>query len=232
VATPDFADRTEFENADRGFLAGPEQPAIPGPDGRTAWSFAATAFLDEECPQSVNRSLWRQAQLCARAGLYEVTAGVYQVRGFDLSNMTLVEGKTGVIVIDPLISAETAAAGLALYRRVRGDKPVTGVLFTHSHLDHFGGVAGVLPEGSTAPILAPAGFMKEAVAENVYAGTAMLRRGGYYAGANLERGPRGLVGMGLGFGGSGGSPGLLPPTVSIQRTGSSSRSTASASCSR
>ncbi|HEX4789969.1 MAG TPA: alkyl sulfatase dimerization domain-containing protein [Actinospica sp.] len=219
MADPDFADRTDFENADRGFLAGPEQPAIPGPDGRSAWSFEATAFLDGECPETVNPSLWRQAQLCARAGLYEVTEGVYQIRGFDLSNMTLVEGSTGVIVVDPLISAETAAAGLALYRRVRGGRPVTGVLFTHSHLDHFGGVAGVLPAGSTAPILAPEGFMKEAVAENVYAGTAMLRRGAYYSGINLERGPRGLVGMGLGFGGSGGSPGLLAPTVSIQRTG-------------
>jgi alkyl sulfatase BDS1-like metallo-beta-lactamase superfamily hydrolase len=219
VTTPDFADRTDFENADRGFLAGPEQQEIPGAGGTAAWSFAATAFLDGECPDTVNRSLWRQAQLCARAGLYEVSEGVYQIRGFDLSNMTLIEGRTGVIVVDPLISAETAAAGLALYRRVRGEKPVTGVLFTHSHLDHFGGIEGVLPPGSTAPILAPEGFMREAVAENVYAGTAMLRRGAYYGGMNLERGPNGLVGMGLGFGSSGGSPSLRPPTVAIQRTG-------------
>lgn len=219
MAAPDFADRTDFENADRGFLAGPGVESIPGPDGRTAWSFAATAFLEGPCPSTVDESLWRQSQLCARAGLYEVTDGVYQVRGFDLSNMTLVEGKTGVIAIDPLISAETAAAALELYRRVRGDRPVTGVVFTHSHLDHFGGVAGVLPAGSTAPILAPEHFMREAVAENVFAGTAMLRRGAYYSGMNLEPGPGGLVGMGLGFGGSGGSPGLLPPTVGISRTG-------------
>lgn len=219
MATPDFADRTDFENADRGFLAGPEHKAIPGPEGRSAWDFAATEFLEGPCPETVNRSLWRQAQLCARAGLYEVTDGVYQIRGFDLSNMTLIEGKTGVIVVDPLISAETAAAGLALYRRVRGDRPVTGVLFTHSHIDHFGGVDGVLAPDSTAPILAPEGFMREAVAENVYAGTAMLRRGAYYSGMNLERGPHGLVGMGLGFSSSGGSVGLRTPTVSIQRTG-------------
>ena len=219
MATPDFADRTDFENADRGFLAGQEQQEIPGPDGQVAWSFAATAFLDGACPDSVHDSLWRQAQLCARAGLYEVAQGVFQIRGFDLSNMSLIEGRTGVIVVDPLISVETAAAGLALYRRVRGERPVTGVLFTHSHLDHFGGIEGVLPAGSTAPILAPEGFMREAVAENVYAGTAMLRRGAYYSGMHLERGPRGLVGMGLGFGGSSGSPSLRPPTVAIQRTG-------------
>jgi alkyl sulfatase BDS1-like metallo-beta-lactamase superfamily hydrolase len=219
VAAPDFADSTDFANADKGYLAGPEQGVVPGPDGRAAWSFGATRFLEGACPDTVDESLWRQSQLCARAGLYEVSDGVYQIRGFDLSNMTLIEGKTGVIVVDPLVSAETAAAGLALYRRVRGDKPVSGVIFTHAHLDHFGGIEGVLPAGSTAPILAPEHFMHEAASENVYAGTAMLRRGAYYSGMNLERGPRGLVGMGLGFSASGGTPSLLQPTVTIGRTG-------------
>jgi alkyl sulfatase BDS1-like metallo-beta-lactamase superfamily hydrolase len=215
----DFGDRTDFTNADKGFLAGPEQRQITTADGAVCWDFDATAFLDGKCPETVNPSLWRQSQLCARAGLYEVVEGVYQIRGFDLSNMTLIEGTAGVIVVDPLVSAENAAAGLALYRKVRGDKPVTGVIFTHSHIDHFGGVEGVVEAGSKTPILAPAHFMDEAVSENVYAGIAMLRRGMYYAGGNIGHGPKAHVGMGLGFAASTGSVGLLPPTKSITETG-------------
>ncbi|WP_194891359.1 alkyl/aryl-sulfatase [Catenulispora pinisilvae] len=214
-----YADRADFDNADRGFVAGPQQSKITTADGRVVWDFDSTKFLDQDCPDSVNPSLWRQSQLVARAGLYQVTEGVYQIRGFDLSNMTLIEGDTGVIVVDPLMSAETAAAGLALYRAQRGEKPVTGVIITHSHLDHFGGIHGVLDAGSDVPLIAPEHFMVESVAENVYAGTAMLRRGIYYAGSNLERGPHGLVSMGLGFTASTGNPGLLPPTVTITKTG-------------
>lgn len=216
---PDFADRTDFENADRGFVAGPSVTAITGDDGRVVWDFADTAFLEGGCPDTVNPSLWRQAQLCARAGLYRVTDGIYQIRGFDLSNMTLIEGDTGVIVVDPLVSAETAAAGLALYLEQRGDRPVTGVLFTHSHIDHFGGIHGVVGRDDDVPVLAPQGFMQHSVTENVYAGTAMLRRGAYYAGMNLGRGPTGLVGTGLGFTTSAGTTGILPPTIEITGTG-------------
>lgn len=224
VEMPDFADRTDFADADRGLVAPPLTELVSTADGRVIWDFGATAFLQGDCPDTVNPSLWRQSQLCARAGLYEVAEGVYQVRGYDLSNMTLVEGERGVVVIDPLVSPECAAAGLALYRSQRGNRPVTAVLCTHSHLDHFGGIHGVLarePGGVPAdvPIVAPAGFMEHAVAENVYAGTAMLRRGVYYAGSNLDRGPAGLVGMGLGFTASTGGPALLPPTVEITRTG-------------
>ncbi|GAA2031561.1 alkyl sulfatase dimerization domain-containing protein [Catenulispora yoronensis] len=215
----DFGDRADFADADKGFLAGPEARRIETADGRVAWDFDATRFLDADCPDTVNASLWRQSQLCARAGLYEVTAGVYQIRGFDLSNMTLVEGGTGVVVVDPLVSVETAASGLALYRAVRGDRPVVGLVYTHSHLDHFGGASGVLEPGSSVPILAPADFMAEAVAENVYAGTAMLRRGMYYSAAGLAHGPAGPVGMGLGFSASTGTVSLLPPTKSITETG-------------
>jgi alkyl sulfatase BDS1-like metallo-beta-lactamase superfamily hydrolase len=215
----DSGDRTDFANADRGFLAAPEQRQIRTTEGTLAWDFDATAFLDGDCPDTVNPSLWRQSQLCARAGLYQVVDGVYQIRGFDLSNMTLIEGDTGVIVVDPLVSAEPAAAALALYRKVRGDKPVTGVIYTHSHIDHFGGVGGVLEPGSTVPILAPEGFMAEAVSENVYAGTAMLRRGMYYSAATMEHGPEDSVGMGLGFGASAGTVGLVPPTKPITETG-------------
>ncbi|MFF2503620.1 alkyl/aryl-sulfatase [Streptomyces sp. NPDC058067] len=216
---PDFADRSDFEEADRGLLAPPPTATITAEDGRVVWNFGDTAFLDEDCPDTAHPNLWRQSQLCARAGLFEVTEGVYQVRGFDLSNMTLIEGRRGVVVVDPLVSAETAAAALALYRSQRGDRPVTGVIFTHSHIDHFGGVLGVIRASDDVPVVAPQGFMEHSVAENVYAGTAMLRRGMYYSGANLERGPEGLVGMGLGFTASAGTPGLVPPTVEIRHTG-------------
>ncbi|MEU9078446.1 alkyl sulfatase dimerization domain-containing protein [Kitasatospora sp. NPDC048538] len=215
----DFSDRTDFEDADRGFLAGPPSGTVTGRDGRVVWDFERTAFLAGDCPETVHPSLWRQSQLCARAGLYEVTEGVYQVRGYDLSNMTLIEGERGVVVVDPLVSAETAAAALALYRDRRGDRPVTGVVFTHSHIDHFGGILGVLAPGDGTPVLAPAGFLANSVAENVYAGTAMLRRGMYYSGAAVPPGPTGQVGMGLGFAASEGEPGLVAPTLEITRTG-------------
>ncbi|WP_245726869.1 alkyl/aryl-sulfatase [Streptomyces longwoodensis] len=222
-SAPDFADRTDFEDADRGLVAGPAHPHITAEDGRVVWDFGATAFLREDCPDTANPSLWRQSQLCARAGLYEVTGGVYQIRGFDLSNMTLIEGRHGVVVVDPLVSRECAAAGIALYRAHRGERPVTAVLFTHSHIDHFGGTLGVIGPDDDVPIVAPAGFMENSVAENVYAGTAMLRRGMYHTGGELEPGPRGLIGVGLGFAASHGLPSLLPPTLDVTRTGQEER---------
>lgn len=216
---PDFADRTDFEDADRGLVAAPAAPTVTAADGRVVWDFGSTDFLAGDCPDTADPSLWRQSQLCARAGLFEVAEGIYQIRGFDLSNMTLIEGERGVVVVDPLVSQECSAAGLALYRSQRGDRPVTAVLFTHSHLDHFGGVLGVTDPKDGVPLVAPQGFMEHSVAENVYAGTAMLRRGAYYAGSNLGRGPTGLIGMGLGFTASLGEPSLLPPTLEITRTG-------------
>jgi alkyl sulfatase BDS1-like metallo-beta-lactamase superfamily hydrolase len=159
------------------------------------------------------------SQLAAIQGLFEVTEGIYQLRGIDLSNMTLVEGDTGVIVIDPLVSAEVAAAGLALYREHRGDRPVTAVIYTHSHIDHFGGVLGVVDAGTTVPIVAPEHFLDHAVSENVYAGVAMLRRGMYHTGTGLPVSATGQVGVGLGSGTSTGTVGLLAPTLDITRTG-------------
>ncbi|MEV4556679.1 alkyl sulfatase dimerization domain-containing protein [Kitasatospora sp. NPDC049285] len=219
----DYSDRTDFEDADRGLLARPTGDTITTAEGAVAWDFRATDFLAGECPDTVHPSLWRQSQLTSRAGLFEVTEGVYQIRGFDLSNMTLIEGERGVVVVDPLVSAECAAAGLALYRSVRGERPVTAVLVTHSHADHFGGILGVLDQGADVPIVAPAGFMEHAVAENVYAGTAMLRRGNYYSGGDLPPGPTGLVGMGLGHAASHGNPSLLPATLDVTRTGQEER---------
>ena len=216
----DFSDRTDFEDAQRGFVATLDPVTIRNAEGRVVFDLAPYAYLDGECPDTVSPSLWRQAQLCRVNGLFEVTEGIYQIRGFDLSNMTLVEGDTGVIVIDPLISAECAAAGIALYREHRGNRPVTGVIYTHSHVDHFGGVLGVLPDGAgDVPILAPDGFMAAAVAENVYAGTAMTRRAQYMYGQPLPAGPTGHVSTGLGMAVSTGTPGLLPPTVDITSTG-------------
>jgi alkyl sulfatase BDS1-like metallo-beta-lactamase superfamily hydrolase len=153
--------------------------------------------------------------------LYEVTEGVYQVRGLDLSNMTVVEGKRGVVVVDPLISAECAAAALALYREHRGPRPVTGLIYTHSHVDHFGGARGVLPHGSEGglPVLAPEGFLEHAVSENVHAGNAMLRRAAFMYGQHLPKAPDGQIGTGLGTITSTGSVGLIAPTVDITRTG-------------
>jgi alkyl sulfatase BDS1-like metallo-beta-lactamase superfamily hydrolase len=215
-----FEDRQDFEDADRGFIDTLDPLIIKAADGRTVFDSTRFAYLEGECPDTVNPSLWRQAQLCWKNGLYRVTDGIYQVRGFDLSNMTIVEGDTGVIVIDPLISTECAAAGIALYNKHRGDRPVTGVIYTHSHVDHFGGVAGVLPDGAgDAPILAPEGFLQHAVSENVYAGVAMNRRAAYMYGVNLDRSPTGQVSTGLGIATSEGSLSLIAPTVDITHTG-------------
>jgi alkyl sulfatase BDS1-like metallo-beta-lactamase superfamily hydrolase len=219
LISADLSDGTDFTNADRGFIGALEPMVIKAADGRVVWDMDSWGFLDADCPDTVNPSLWRQAQLIAKHGLYEVTDGIYQVRGFDMSNMTLVESDHGVIVIDPLISAEVAAAAIALYRRHRGDRAVTAVIYTHAHLDHFGGVLGVVGAGTTVPIVAPAHFLEHAVSENVYAGVAMLRRSYYYAAVSVPKGPAGTLGIGLGAGGSTGTPGLIAPTLDITRTG-------------
>jgi alkyl sulfatase BDS1-like metallo-beta-lactamase superfamily hydrolase len=204
---------------DRGFLGTIDPMVIHADDGRVVWEMDSLAFLAADGSENVDDSLWRQSALTARHGLYEVTTGIYQVRGFDLSNMTLVEGDTGVIVIDPLISAETASAALALYRRHRGDRPVTALIYTHAHVDHFGGVLGVVDPDTSVPVVAPEHFLDNAVSENVYAGTAMFRRGYYYDGHPLARSATGRVGIGLGPGASTGRVGLVAPTITITRTG-------------
>jgi alkyl sulfatase BDS1-like metallo-beta-lactamase superfamily hydrolase len=218
-----FSDVEDFEATDNGLVGRLEPCTVRGEDGQVVWDNDSFAFLAGEAPDTVHPSLWRQSSLVARDGLFEVTDGIYQLRGMDLSNMTIVEGDAGVIVIDPLISTETAAAGLALYRRHRGDRPVTGVIYTHSHVDHFGGVRGVVDqadvESGEVPVVAPEGFLEHAVAENVYAGTAMARRAAYMYGAALARGPQGQVGAGLGQTVSTGTVTLIPPTVDITATG-------------
>ncbi len=223
LRTLPFDDTADFEAVSRGFLGALEPPLVRDREGRVVWDLQSYAFLEGEAPPTVNPSLWRQSQLLSRHGLYEVVPGIYQVRGLDLSVMTLVEGETGVIVIDPLISCETAAAGLALYRRHRGDRPVTGLVYTHSHADHFGGAKGVTTQedvdAGRVPVLAPEGFLDQAVSENVFAGTAMARRAAYMYGAALARGPHGQVGAGLGQTTSTGTFSLVPPTLDITATG-------------
>lgn len=216
----DFSDRTDFTNANRGLVATLEPAEVRASDDRVVYDAAGfAAATTGDCPDTVNPSLWRQAQLTAIHGLFEVTAGIYQIRGYDLSNMTLVEGDTGVVVIDPLVSAECAAAGLALYRSQRGDRPVTAVIYTHSHIDHFGGVLGVVDADTTVPIVAPEHFLEHAVSENVYAGGAMLRRGMFHTGIVLPVGATGTLGAGLGPSTSNGSVGLLAPTLDVTHTG-------------
>ncbi|KJF20243.1 alkyl/aryl-sulfatase [Rhodococcus sp. AD45-ID] len=223
LRTLPFGDGQDLADVERGFIASLSPGVVTDADGEAVWDSDAFGFLEQDCPPTVHPSLWRQSKLCARQGLFEVTDGIYQIRGLDLSNMTLIEGDTGVIVIDPLISAETAAAGLTLYREHRGDRPVTGVIYSHCHIDHFGGVKGVTTEEDVAagrcPILAPKGFVEHAVAENVYAGAAMARRSAYMYGAALPRGDRGAVGAGLGPTTSTGTPTLITPTVDIDHTG-------------
>lgn len=217
------ADAQDFEDASRGFLGKLDPCVIRAADGRVVWDNDSYAFLEGPAPATADPSLWRQSRLNAIQGLFEVVPGIYQVRGFDLSNVSFVEGATGVLVIDPLISTETAAAALALYRLHRGDRHVVAVIYTHSHADHFGGVKGVTTQqdvdAGRCAILAPEGFLEHAVAENVYAGTAMARRAGYMYGAALERGPRGQVGTGLGQTTSTGTLSLIAPTDTITATG-------------
>ena len=218
-----FADNTDFEDADRGFIAAQQPCVIKAADGRVVWDNDVYDFLTGDAPTSVHPSLWRQSALAAKQGLYEVVEGIYQVRGLDLSNITFVEGDSGVIVIDPLISTECAAAALALYREHRGDRPVVAVIYTHSHADHFGGVLGVTTQADVdagkVAVLAPEGFVEHAVQENVYAGTAMTRRASYMYGTLLDRGPQGQVGCGLGQNTSTGEIALVVPTLDIRETG-------------
>jgi alkyl sulfatase BDS1-like metallo-beta-lactamase superfamily hydrolase len=219
-----FDDRQDFEDAQRGFIGRLDPCVVRDASGRVVWDNERyRAFLQGEAPDSVNPSLWRVSMLNAMDGLYEVVPGIYQVRGLDLSVMTIVEGASGVLVIDPLISVETAAAALELYRAHRGPRPVVGVIYTHSHADHFGGVRGVTTQADVdagrCTIVAPDGFLEHAISENIFAGTAMARRAGYMYGAALERGPLGQVGAGLAQTTSTGTVSLIPPTDTVASTG-------------
>lgn len=219
----DFGNRQDFEDATRGFVASLSPGVIRKENGDVVWDLEQYAFLDDEAPDSVNPSLWRQAQLTRIHGLYTIHPRIHQLRGFDAANMTLIEGKTGWIVIDPLTAVETARAGLELANKELGARPVVAVIYTHSHADHFGGVRGVVDEADVksgkVPIIAPDGFMHYAISENVVAGNAMNRRAYSMFGAKLPASPLGHVGCGLCCALPRGTVSLIAPTDIVEATG-------------
>ena len=220
IAPLNFADDAAFSDARRGFIAAVPGARVLGANGRVLWDMERFRFMeDATAPDTVNASLWRQARLNCIHGLFEVCPGIYQVRGMDIANMTIVEGETGIVIIDPLTFTEAAATSLALYRQHRGERPVRAVIYSHSHIDHYGGVEGVIrPEDAAegrVEVIAPAGFMHEAISENVLAGVPMRRRMWFQFGVGLEPGPRGQVDGGLGKTGGGGTASLVPPTRTI-----------------
>ncbi|MFV0643897.1 MAG: alkyl/aryl-sulfatase [Sphingomonadaceae bacterium] len=216
-----FDDRADYEAATRGLVES-FTGVISDATGRVIWNHAAFDFLKaDKAPDTVNPSLWRQAQLNAQTGLFKVTDRVYQVRGIDLANMTIVEGDSGIIIIDPLTTTETASTALDLYFRNRPKKAVVAVIYTHSHLDHFGGVRGVVNEANVrsgrVKIIAPSGFLHEAVSENIMAGTAMLRRAQYQGAFPVPLSAEGQVDTGIGKSAvRGGEIGLIAPTDEVK----------------
>jgi alkyl sulfatase BDS1-like metallo-beta-lactamase superfamily hydrolase len=216
----DLSDPASFADARRGFVAAPHGQ-VKDAAGHTIWDFDAFAFVQGAAPATVNPSLWRQALLNNQIGLFKVTEGIWQLRGFDLANITLIEGRTGWIVVDTTTTRETAAAAMAFARQHLGQEPVSAVIFTHSHVDTFGGALAVLgaeeAKARRVPVVAPAGFMAEATSENILMGPAMARRAAYMYGSLLPRSATGLVDDGLGKAAAYGQIGLLPPTVVVDQ---------------
>jgi len=215
-------DPIDFEQAQRGFIARDPALQVKDQEGNIIFDQTAYQFIQGEAPASVNPSLWRQEKLNNMHGLFKVTDGIYQLRGHDLANMTLIEGDSGWIVVDPLSSKETAARAMELVRKELGDKAISAVIYTHSHVDHFGGVLGVISAEQLAtdnvPVVAPEGFMEEVTSENILAGTTMGRRLGFAYGKWLSRDERGHIGNGLGKSIPMGSIGVLQPTLIIDKT--------------
>jgi alkyl sulfatase BDS1-like metallo-beta-lactamase superfamily hydrolase len=216
-------DGRDAEFAQRGFIATRSDPLIRNAAGKPVWNTAAYQWMNGPAPATVNPSLWREMTMLRANGLFKVADGVWQVRGFDVSNMTVIQGKTGWILVDPLTNRETAGAALELVNQQLGARPVVAVIYSHSHADHFGGVRGVVSEADVAAgkvqILAPAKFMEETASENVMAGAAMGRRANYQFGTALAPGVQGQMGSGIGMGVAGGEITLIAPTDTISKTG-------------
>lgn len=215
-------EQSDFEQARRGLIAAPESLLVTTAGGEIAWDMPAYAFVEGDAPETVNPSLWRQAKLNGIHGLFEVTEGIYQLRGFDLANLTLIDSDSGWIVVDPLTTAATSRAAMSFAREHLGDKKVVAIIFTHSHVDHFGGVEGALRDSDYEglQVIAPEGFLKESISENLLAGGTMQRRATFMYGRNLPTSPRGHVDTGLGKEPArGGLVGILEPTVTISETG-------------
>jgi linear primary-alkylsulfatase len=217
-----FDDTRDFAAARRGLIAAVPGGVVKSAGGTVLWNLNEYAFIDGElAPATVNPSLWRMARLNLANGLFKVAERIYQLRGFDIANMTIIEGDTGLVLIDTLMTAETARAALALYFAHRPQRPIAAVIYSHSHIDHYGGVRGAIDEadvksGKTA-VIAPLGFMEAIAGENVLAGLPMLRRAQFQFGQLLPRGPRGQVDAGLGKALARGTPGLIAPTQTIER---------------
>ena len=226
----DFSDRREFANAERGWLDNAEGRIIDGDDNRSAWDLQSYGNLNRDAPDTVNPSLWRNTQLNAKAGLFEVCDGIYQVRGFDMANTTFIRTDHGWIVFDVLMCKENMKAAKELMEERFGPLDIKAVLYSHSHVDHFGGVEGIITREQVAdatlslkkqlasgktPVLAPAGFLKHAISENVYAGIAMARRAQFQYGTVLDKGEKGALSVGIGMGQSTGTVSLIAPTYEI-----------------
>lgn len=218
-----YEDQADFQNAARGLIAAAPNLVVKDAKGNVLWAPKEYAFLKGKAPASVNPSLWRQERLNNILGLFKVTEGVHQVRGFDMANMTLIRGRTGWIIVDPLTTSETARAALALARKHLGHAPIRAIIFTHSHIDHFGGALGVISRekalADKVRVIAPQGFMEEATSENIIAGIAMGRRAMYSYGRRLAISGRGHVGAGLGKGIPFGAFGILAPTEIVSASG-------------
>ncbi|MBA3097947.1 MBL fold metallo-hydrolase [Salmonella enterica] len=220
-----FSDRQDFADAQRGFIAPlPDHGILNNTDGKPYYRADDYKFdINASAPQTINPSLWRQSQLNGISGLFKVTDRMYQVRGQDISNITFIEGKTGLIVIDPLVTAGAAKASLDLYYQNRPHRPIVAVIYTHSHTDHYGGVKGIVSEeevkSGKVKIIAPEGFMEEAISENVLLGNIMSRRALYSYGLLLPHTPQGNIGNGLGVTLTTGLPTIIAPTKLITKTG-------------
>lgn len=220
----DFDDRAEYDNASKGLIAAPDQLELRDDKGKLVWSQKAYEFIeDKDAPDTVNPSLWRHTQLNHYYGLFEVTEGIYQVRGYDMANITFVKGDTGWIVFDPLMTVECSKAAFELVKENLGDYPVVAIVISHPHVDHFGGIKGIVSEEEVKknkiPIIVPEGFEEHAISENVYAGTAMGRRASYQYGAMLKPGELGSMAIGIGMGQSKGTISYITPTDTITKTG-------------
>ena len=234
----DFTDTSEYENATRGLIDAPEALELTDAEGNVVWSQDAYGFLEdyEKAPDTANPSLWENTRNNHAYGLFEVCDGIYQVRGYDMSNLTVVKGDTGWILFDPLMSVECSRAAMQLIEKNLGGYPVKAVIISHPHADHFGGILGVMDSEDAAdsslsiqeqlasgkiPVIVPEGFAEHAVAENVYAGKAMARRANYQYGVLLEPGVTGTLAQGIGMGQSTGTLSFLMPTYEITATGES-----------
>ena len=232
----DFEDTSEYENATRGLIDAPEMLELKDANGNVIWSQKAYGFLDdyEKAPDTVNPSLWENTRNNHAYGLFEVQDGIYQVRGYDMANLTLIEGDTGWIVFDPLMSVECTQAAMQLVEKNLGQRPVKAVIISHCHVDHYGGIKGIMNSEDAAdsslslkeqlnsgkiPVIVPEGFTEHAVAENLYAGKAMGRRANYQYGVLLEAGVTGKLAMGIGIGQSTGTVSFIMPTYEITATG-------------